>query len=90
MEKREIQDYDEVELQITKRMRDQGHPIRVCQGGTNYTDMEQAAVQASKVYLPGCSCKICLFHISQMSTKTINEMGLKGLYMRDATFAKQG
>ena len=48
MEKREIQDYDEVELQITKRMRDQGHPIRVCQGGTNYTDMEQAAVQASK------------------------------------------
>ena len=85
MQKRKREDYEEVEEQLTKKMREMNVPIKVMQGGNVYNDMEQAAIQSNKCCLPGARCKICFFHLAQMSTETISAMGDKA-QLQDPTY----
>ena len=85
MQRRDRKDYEEVQEHLTGRMREMNVPIKVMQGGNLYTDMEQAAIQANKCCLPGANCKICLFHLGQMSQETVTSNGDKA-FLKDATF----
>ena len=86
MEKRKAEDYSEAEGNLVKIMNDNDWPIRVANGGSAYHDMERAAINSNNEHFPGCQCKLCFFHITQMSNKVITDLGFKLEYGRDEHF----